>query len=199
MAITFVTSRSDLTTPRDTINWEQYPFWVINMPSPGDPGNHESQTSGGRDFFVDNPGRSLITQQGNATPQSPPWAGSFPNSEFLLYTWKSVGPIRIGFHEPVRGVGAQIQEKFGTGDPVGANFTAIIRVLDRNRKPLKLPGLKPGEIPAISNDGTGSLKAPFVGALSEDASIWFAEFDTCALDNDDRDKDFAIGRVTIAV
>jgi hypothetical protein len=190
MAITFIEKPGDFPAPKDKIDWNDYPDWVIRTPLSGNAGNNVHHTTGGRQFQIDNPSRSKIMQQGSD------WDGNFSNNEFVLYTWKRVGPIMIVFDVPVRGVGAHVQENFGTGDTIGSHFMGIIRVFGSSHNPLNLPGPNFGEVPGISDDGT-SHKAPFVGVLSDTANIKFVEFDTRAVSPGDLDGDFAVGRVTI--
>ncbi len=190
MAVTFIERPSDFPGTADSIKWQNFSNTVIRPAS----GTNIGTSEGGLGFSVNNPGRSKIMRQGD------PWDGNFPADQALIFTWKLVGPVWLKFDSPIRGIGACIQEQFGTGFETGANFTAVIRVFGSGHNPLAPSSF--GTAPGRSNDGTGGQKAIFVGALSDQQNIHSVEFDTIA-GNDilggrsDTTRDFAVGRITI--
>lgn len=190
MAITFIEKPGDFPGTTDKIDWKNFPNSIIKTPLGGGSGSNVGSSSGGLGFRIDNPSRSKLVRQGST------WEGNFSANETLVYTWKRVGPIMLVFDSLIRGVGAGIQEKFGTGDSTGAPYTGIIRIFGAAHNPLAMPGPNFGEITTFSDDGT-SHKPAFVGAFCDQPKIKFVEFDTRAVAAGDFDGDFAVGRVTI--
>lgn len=192
MTMSFIADPADFPGNIDLINWKDFPFTIIKTPLSGGAGSNVGTSKGGLGFRIDNPSRNKIVRQGQT------WDGNFPANESLVYTWKRVGPVMLVFDTPIRGVGACMQEKFGTGTTSGAPFTAIVRAFGSSHNPLPLPSPNPGEVAANSDDGS-NFSAVFVGALSDQANIKFVEFDTKAIAAGDLDGDFAIGRVTLVM
>jgi hypothetical protein len=130
------------------------------------------------------------------------WSGNFNEGDGVLYTDGSSGPISILFDSPIRGIGAQIQERFGIGKQGGAGFLGRIKAFDDNHSELVPPPLDssstPGELHGISNsDDNGS--AIFLGLLASSADIWSVDFSTDWLDQNDSAGDFAINTLSLIV
>jgi hypothetical protein len=130
------------------------------------------------------------------------WAGNFTQRDGVLWTDGTRGPLRIDFDGPIKGVGAQIQERFGIGKSGGAGFLGRIKAFDNTHTELVPPPLdptsNPGELHGMSNsDNDGS--AIFLGLRSTSANIRSVDFSTDWLDQNDVAGDFAINTLLMIV
>jgi hypothetical protein len=170
---------------KDLIDWGQFgeDDDVLNA------NNNSGLSSKGVAFTVVSPQKCRLQVQGNDTS----WPGNIrPPDSKVLFSAEQKGPIVIKFDSPVKGVGAQIQERFGIDMLNGAPFTAKIKVFKKGQdNPI-------AEFSVPGNSNNGATKAVFVGIFNtKQAEIDVVEFDTIAGDPRDVRGDFAISTVLI--
>ena len=186
-ALSLVTTRNEL-GGNDSIDWK-------SLDDDGDAvdvleGANAGKSKNGLGYTIVHP---ILCQRVTQGKQER-WPGNFEKGEALLYTLKRVGPLTIVFEQPVRGVGAQIQERFGISKPGGAPFTGIIRAFGNEHTHLVTE-----EVHGWSDDGTDG-PAIFIGLrCAGDAQIAYVEFDTRPLDPEDLDGDFAINGLSVVL
>lgn len=178
-------------------DWDDLPMKIVDVDDPASceiPADPVTRRVG---FKVSHPPTCTKIKQGKGAK----WPGNFTNDDFIIYTDKRVGPISIIFENPIKGAGAQIQERFGISKIGGAPFMGIIRAFDINNNPL-IPPSPPMSMPGSTFGKSNNAKdgsAIFVGLVSNAADIKSLEFDTRGLDPHDLDGDFAINTLLLVI